>query len=138
MSPTQTHSARTGSPIVDAGNNTGTITSTGVDPFDQRGAIRPTNSDSDIGSVEQQDVRVSINNVTLKEGDSGSTIFTFTLSLTKPSIQEVRVHYTLQGDTAFAGEDFIDASGDVVFAPNQLNQTLAEVRRAMSGRRMVA
>ena len=116
--PTQTHAARTGSPIIDAGNNTG------GDPFDQRGAIRPTNSDSDIGSVEQQEVHVSINDVSLREGNSGSTIFTFTLSLTKPSIQEVRVHYTLQGDTAFAGEDFIDASGDVVFAPNQLNQTL--------------
>ncbi|TXT36482.1 MAG: Hemolysin-type calcium-binding protein, partial [Planctomycetota bacterium] len=30
-------------------------------------------------------------------------------------------------DTAFAGEDFVDASGDVVFAPNQLNQTLVVV-----------
>ncbi len=116
--PTQTHSARTGSPIIDAGNNAG------GDPFDQRGAIRPTNSDSDIGAVELQDVHVTINDVTLKEGNSGSTIFTFTLSLTKPSIQEIRVHYTLQGDTAFAGEDFVDVSGDVVFAPNQLNQTL--------------
>ena len=119
--PTQTHSARTGSPIIDAGNNTG------GDPFDQRGAIRPTNADSDIGSVEQQDVHVSINDVSLREGNSGSTIFTFTLSLTKPSIQEIRVHYTLQGDTAFAGEDFADLSGDVVFAPNQLNQTLEVV-----------
>lgn len=116
--PTQTHAARTGSPIIDTGNNTG------GDPFDQRGAIRPTNSDSVIGSVEQQDVHVTINDVSLREDNSGSTIFTFTLSLTKPSIQEVRVHYTLQGDTAFAGEDFIDMSGDVVFAPNQLNQTL--------------
>lgn len=116
--PTQTHSARTGSPIIDTGNNTG------GDPFDQRGAIRPTNSDSDIGSIEQQEVHVTINDVSLREGNSGSTIFTFTLSLTKPSIQEVRVHYTLQGDTAFAGEDFVDISGDVVFAPNQLNQTL--------------
>ena len=116
--PTQTHSARTGSPTIDTGNNTG------GDPFDQRGAIRPTNSDSDIGAVEQQEVHVTINDVSLREGNSGSTIFTFTLSLTKPSIQEVRVHYTLQGDTAFAGEDFADISGDVVFAPNQLNQTL--------------
>lgn len=118
---TQTHSARTGSPIIDAGNNTG------GDPFDQRGAIRPTNGDSDIGAVEQQDVRVTINDISLREGNSGSTIFTFTLSLDKPSIQEIRVRYTLQGDTAFAGEDFIDASGEVVFAPNQLNQTLQVV-----------
>lgn len=119
--PTQTHSARTGSPIIDAGNNTG------GDPFDQRGAIRPTNSDSDIGAVEQQDVHVTINDVSRREGNSGSTIFTFTLSLNKPSIQEVRVHYTLQGDTAFADEDFVNATGDVVFAPNQLNQTLEVV-----------
>ncbi len=119
--PTPTHSARTGSPIIDAGNNSG------GDPFDQRGATRPTNSDSDIGAVELQEVHVTINDVTLKEGNSGSTIFTFTLSLTKPSIQEIRVHYTLQGDTAFASEDFVDASGDVVFAPNQLNQTLEVV-----------
>lgn len=115
---TQTHAARTGSPIIDAGDNTG------GDPFDQRGATRPTNTDSDIGAVEQQDIHVTINDVTLKEGNSGSTIFTFTLSLNQPSIQEVRVRYSLQGDTAFAGEDFIDATGEVVFAPNQLNQTL--------------
>lgn len=119
--PTLTHTARTGSPILDNGNNTG------GDPFDQRGAIRPTNADSDIGSVEQQEVRVTINDVSLREGNSGSTIFTFTLSLDKPSIQEIRVAYSLQGDTAFAGEDFLDIAGEVVFAPNQLNQTLQVV-----------
>lgn len=121
--PTQTHSARTGSPVIDGGNNTGGST------VDQRGAIRPTNTDSDIGAVEQQDIHVTINDVQLREGNSGSTIFTFTLSLNKPSIQEVRVRYTLQGDTAFAGEDFIDVLpfGEVVFAPNQLNQTLEVV-----------
>jgi predicted outer membrane repeat protein len=102
--PTLTHAPRNGSPVLDAGDNTG------GDTQDQRGATRPTNDDSDIGAVERQDIHlVSISDVTQAEGNSGSTIFRFTLTLNQASVQEVRINYSLQGDTAFVGEDFLDA-----------------------------
>ena len=119
---TLTQAPRTGSPAIDAGNNTGAADK---DTVDQRGAPRPTNDDSDVGSVERQDIHLkSISNVTMAEGNSGSTPFTFTLILNQASVEEVRIGFTLQGDTAFAGEDFINQTGTVVFAPGTLIQTV--------------
>ncbi|MFM9963682.1 MAG: choice-of-anchor Q domain-containing protein [Planctomycetaceae bacterium] len=119
---TLTQAPRTGSPAIDAGNNTGAADK---DTVDQRGAPRPTNDDSDIGSVERQDIHlVSISDVTLAEGNSGSTAFTFTLTLNQASVEAVRINYVLQGDTAFAGEDFINQSGTVVFAAGTMIQTI--------------
>ena len=119
---TLTQAPRTGSPAIDAGNNTGAADK---DTVDQRGAPRPTNDDSDVGSVERQDIHLkSISNVTMAEGNSGSTPFTFTLILNQASVEEVRIGFTLQGDTAFAGEDFIHQTGTVVFAPGTLIQTI--------------
>lgn len=120
--PTLTQAPRIGSPAIDAGNNTGAADK---DTVDQRGAQRPTNADSDIGAIERQDIRlVSISNVAMAEGNSASTPFEFTLTLNQASVQEVRVDYVLQGDTAFAGEDFIDRTGTVIFAPGTLTQTI--------------
>ncbi len=119
---TLTQAPRNGSPAIDAGNNTGAADK---DTVDQRGAPRPTNEDSDVGSVERQDIHLkSIMDVTLAEGTSGSTPFTFTLMLNQASVEEVRIDYVLQGDTAFAGEDFVNLGGTVVFAPGTLIQTI--------------
>jgi Ca2+-binding RTX toxin-like protein len=120
--PTLTLAPRNGSPAIDAGNNSGAADK---DTVDQRGATRPTNGDSDIGAVERQDIHlVSFSNVTQNEGDSGSTPFVFTLTLNQASVETVRVGFVLQGDTAFADEDFINQSGTVVFAPGTLSQTI--------------
>ncbi len=120
---TLTQAPRTGSPAIDAGNNTGAADK---DTVDQRGAPRPTNDDSDVGSVERQDIHlVSITpNVMLPEGNAGSTPLAFTLTLNQASVEEVRIGYTLQGDTALAGEDFINLGGTAVFAPGTLIQTI--------------
>ena len=115
---TLTNRPRTGSPVINAGDNTG------GDTTDQRGAPRPTNDDSDVGAVELQDIRATISDVTQLEGNGGSTLFRFTVTLSQASVEEIRVSYSLQGDSAFAGEDFINASGTVVFAPNTLIQII--------------
>lgn len=115
---TLTNRPRTGSPVINAGDNTG------GDTTDQRGAPRPTNDDSDIGAIELQDIRATISDVTQLEGNGGSTLFRFTVTLSQASVEEIRVSYSLQGDSAFAGEDFINVSGTVVFAPNTLIQTI--------------
>ena len=125
--PTLTQSPRIGSPAIDTGNNTGAdATAT-----DQRGAPRPLSSSSDIGAVELQNVHLTIADVTQAEGNSGSTLFRFTVTLSQASVEEIRVNYSLQGDTAFAGQDFIPidlanpaATRTIVFAPNTLIQTI--------------
>jgi CSLREA domain-containing protein len=59
---------------------------------------------------------VTINDVTQAEGDSGSSTFTFTVSLSNPSATDVLVNYaTANGTTnpATAGSDYTVTSGSV-------------------------
>jgi hypothetical protein len=57
---------------------------------------------------------VSINNVTITEGNSGSTNATFTVSLDSAADHDVVVHYSTANGTATAGSDYTDVSADVI------------------------
>src|SRR5207253_3844490 len=52
-------------------------------------------------------VTVSINDVSANEGNSGTTAFNFTVSLSQTSSQPVTVTYATANDTAIAGEDYV-------------------------------
>jgi Ca2+-binding RTX toxin-like protein len=117
--PTQTHKLLTGSPAIDSGNNSG------GDPVDQRGGRRPTDTTADIGAFEIQENRLSINNLTQAEGDTGSIIFTFAVVLENPTAEPISVDYQTVQDTAKAGSDFLPQSGTLVFAPGDVTQTIA-------------
>lgn len=67
---------------------------------------------------------LTINNATLNEGNSGTTPFTFTISLSAALGQPVTVNYTTVNGTATAGEDYAAASGTITFAPGEVNKTL--------------
>jgi glucose/arabinose dehydrogenase len=67
---------------------------------------------------------VSINDVSVSEGNSGTTTAGFTVSLSTASSQTVTVNYATANNTATAGNDYINASGTLVFAPGQTSQTL--------------
>lgn len=67
---------------------------------------------------------VSIGNASLAEGHSGTTLATFTLSLSAASSNPVTVTYATADGTATAGSDYTAASGTVTFAPGQDRQTL--------------
>ena len=68
---------------------------------------------------------IFITNVTLGEGDSGTTLATFTLTLSEVSGDEVRVDWSAEGDTATPGSDFTASSGQVVFAIGDTSETIS-------------
>ena len=67
---------------------------------------------------------LSINDVTITEGNSGTAIATFTVTLSAASAQTITVAYTTANGSATAGSDFTAVSGTLTFAPSTLTQTV--------------
>jgi hypothetical protein len=69
---------------------------------------------------------LSISPATLSqnEGNSGTTAFTFTVSLNTASGQTVTVPYTINNGTATAGTDYIDNDGTLTFNPGDTTKTI--------------
>ncbi|OAI56196.1 hypothetical protein AYO49_00915 [Verrucomicrobiaceae bacterium SCGC AG-212-N21] len=57
------------------------------------------------------------------EGNSGTTPFTFSLSLSAACDEAVTVDFETQDYTAFAGIDYVAASGTITFAPGETYKT---------------
>lgn len=68
---------------------------------------------------------VSIGDVSQAEGNSGTSSFVFTVSLSSPSAQTVTVAYATSNGSATAGSDYVGSSGTVTFAPGVTSQTVA-------------
>lgn len=68
---------------------------------------------------------LSINNITIVEGNSGQKTALFTVSLSAKTNQQVSVSYTTSGGTATEDKDYMKAWGTILFAPQQTSQTLS-------------
>jgi uncharacterized repeat protein (TIGR01451 family) len=68
---------------------------------------------------------LSINDVSLFEGSSGTTNAVFTVSLWPPPGQTATVQFATSNQTAVAGTDYVGASGTLTFAPGMTNRTVA-------------
>ena len=68
---------------------------------------------------------VSVADIRVKEGDSGTTNADFTLRLTTGAILPVTVSYATQDGTATAGSDYTATSGTVTFAPGEFVKTVS-------------
>ena len=68
---------------------------------------------------------LSINDITVTEGNSGTTNATFTVSLSKASAQAVTVSYATAEGTATAGTDYQSSSGTLNFAAGQTTQSVS-------------
>lgn len=66
---------------------------------------------------------LSVNNVSLNEGNNGPTRFFFTVSLSAPADQPVSVSLMTADGTAVAGEDYSSASGTLTFAPGETSKS---------------
>ena len=62
---------------------------------------------------------VSINDVSILEGNSGTRNLTFTVSLSAASGKQISVTYATADDTAKAVDDYTAATGAVMFSPGQ-------------------
>jgi chitinase len=67
---------------------------------------------------------LSIDDVTRPEGDSGTTVARFAVTLSTPGRQAVTVAYATADGTATAGSDYVARSGNLTFAPGETRQTI--------------
>ncbi len=78
-----------------------------------------------VGTIVNDDAMpfLSVNDVTLNEGNAGTTAFVFTASLSAPSALAVTVDYGTVGLTATDGSDYSAPSGTFTFAPGETIKT---------------
>ena len=67
----------------------------------------------------------SVADLSIVEGDSGSTIANFAVSLSNPSAFTTRVDFDTQDGTASAGSDYLPASGQLTFAAGETMKTVS-------------
>ncbi|HEY9907543.1 MAG TPA: Calx-beta domain-containing protein, partial [Thermosynechococcaceae cyanobacterium] len=111
-----------GSPAIDTGVSGGS----GVD-----GRGVPRDGLPDVGAVEFFSgtlppvlPTLRISDVSLNEGNAGTTNAVFTVSLSSASASPISVNFATANGTAIAGSDYTPLSGILNFAPNQLTQTI--------------
>ncbi|HEX2270145.1 MAG TPA: Calx-beta domain-containing protein [Pyrinomonadaceae bacterium] len=73
------------------------------------------------GTITNDDTQptIAINDISIDEGDSGTTNAEFTVSLSNASHQTITVNYATANGTAIAGNDYVNATGTVTFTPGQ-------------------
>ncbi|HVK07525.1 MAG TPA: SdrD B-like domain-containing protein, partial [Gemmataceae bacterium] len=69
--------------------------------------------------------RVSVNDVTVTEGNEGTTFPQFTISLDAPSTEPFRVTFATVEQTATSPEDYSEVWGELEFAPGETTKTVA-------------
>ena len=67
---------------------------------------------------------LTIGDVSLKEGNSGTTVFAFTAKLSIASTQTVSVKLSTVDATAVAGQDYVATGGTLTFAPGETTQAI--------------
>ena len=69
--------------------------------------------------------RVSIDDVWARDGDAGTTLYTFTVTLSSPLGEAVTVNYATADRTATAADgDYLATSGTLTFAPLETTRTI--------------
>ena len=130
--PTETHALLPGSPALDKGNSFNLTT-------DQRGIRRPYDDPaianapggdgSDIGAFEVRPatanpLTLSINDITITEGNTGGTQATFTVTLSGASDQTVTVQANTTNGIAKAPADYTATATTLTFTPGQTSRTI--------------
>ncbi|HSS19128.1 MAG TPA: Calx-beta domain-containing protein [Pyrinomonadaceae bacterium] len=79
------------------------------------------------GTITNDDTQptISINDITVSEGNAGATSAGFTVSLSNASSQMITVNYATANGTAIAGSDYVSSSGTVTFTPDQTSQPVS-------------
>ncbi len=81
-----------------------------------------------LGTISNDDAPViSVDDVSIAEGDSGTSNLVFTVSLNTPSVIAVTVDFATANGTAAAGSDYVATSGTLTFAAGQTSKTVSVV-----------
>ena len=90
-----------------------------------KGAKRATIADGQgVVTIVNDDTRINIGDLTLAEGNSGTTNFAFTVSLSAASGQPVTVNYATANDTATGGSDYVAKTGTLTIPAGQTSGTI--------------
>ncbi len=76
------------------------------------------------GTISDNEPQISILDVSIAEGDSGTQNAIFTVLLNGPALSTVSANYVTSNITATAGTDYSPAAGSVVFAPGESQQAI--------------
>ena len=68
--------------------------------------------------------RLTVNDIRVTEGNSGTTTARFTVTLSAPSSQTVTADYATSDGTAVAGSDYDAVSGTLTFAPGETSKNV--------------
>jgi ribosomal protein L35AE/L33A len=93
-------------------------------------AVNATIADNQgIGTITDDDgaPSLSINDVTVTEGNTGTVNANFTVTLSSSSSQLVTVNYATANGTATAGSDYVAVSGQLSFQPGVTSQPVTVV-----------
>lgn len=93
------------------------------------GALQQANgggyADAFVARVDLSGVTLSIGNVALTEGNTGTRTASFTVTLSGSSAQTVTVSYATANGSATAGSDYIATSGTLTFDPGVTSLTIS-------------
>ena len=91
-----------------------------------RNATHATIADSQgVVTITDDDPLVNISDVTTTEGNAGTTLCNFLVTLSSAPTQAVTVNFATADGTASAGSDYQAASGTITFSPGQTSKTVA-------------
>ena len=90
------------------------------------GAVNATIADAQaVGTILNDDATIAIADVSLREGNSGTTAFTFTVTLSAATTFPVTVNYQTANGTAVAGSDYTAlALSTLTFNPGETSKTV--------------
>ena len=109
--------------LLDEANETFTVNLTNAQPR----AIADITTATGTGTITDNDPlpSVVINDVSLTEGNSGTTNADFTITLSAPSGRNVTVNYATANATATQPADYTTTSGTLTFTPGQVTKTVS-------------
>ena len=78
------------------------------------------------GTITDDDVPAfSINDASILEGDTGTSPMVFIVELSKPSSQQLSVHYATSAGTAEPAKDYLSTSGALIFAAGEVVRSIS-------------
>src|SRR5947208_5728203 len=109
--------------VVALASSLATVTNVAMVGQNQQDTNPTDNFSTSITTINAQPI-VSINDLSLREGNQSTTTASFSVRLSAPSSQTVTVNYSTADGTAIAGSDYITNSGSLMFPPGVTNRSL--------------